>query len=192
MLTVSWIGELPAGWKSIASDLATDALGDMHCFVIVFAPTISAANSSPPMRPIEFADAYASADGRGDGDERIVADQVSEAVVDLLEMIRVDEKQRATVGFTARVVEYRKEALAVEEAGHRIAARLLGKPPMRFGKFGMGGRERFVRPAQPCALPKCVGARRPGRGERAKDAHEPRIAVDDTAKRRHHGGYDDQ
>ena len=135
------------------------------------------------MRP-STSPARTARDRRRDREQGGVAGQVSEIVVDLLEMVGVDDQQRAAVGPAARPVESGKEGLAVQHPGHGVAARPLLQAPVGRGKLGMGPRQIAVGGPQLLALPEGEGAGRPGYRQRADGEHQPGIAVDDASQRR--------
>ena len=141
MLTVSGTAPSPAGWKWIASTSLADALGDMRRFVRRWRPARNAANSSPPMRPIVSPPRTPRPMAAAMATQRLVADQMAEAVIDLLEVVGVDEQQRAAVDLRREPSSTAKKLSRLRKPVIVVAARLLGKRAMRLGEFGMGGRQ---------------------------------------------------
>ena len=94
---------------------------------------------------------------------------MAEAVIDLLEMIGVDEQERALPASRHRLAQGGEEAPAVQQAGHAVAPRLLDGRRMGGRQFAMCLHQLPVQPrdlvaglAKALRLPEPPGAHGPG------------------------------
>jgi hypothetical protein len=94
---------------------------------------------------------------------------VAETVIDALEMVGVDQKQRAPVRLAAGAVQRREETLAVQEPGHHIPPSLFGELGMRLLQRQVCNAQILVEPMQPFLLPVGEGAGGKGDEDRAEN-----------------------
>ncbi len=130
------------------------------------------ANSSPPSRASDVALAQAPFEAARDGDQQLVADQVTEAVVDHLEPveIEVEHGEPIAVAPLLEVVEPPAQSFdeqrAIAQAGQRVQEPDAAQPLLRERAFGRVG-QRSGHPHRPLPCPS----------HRDAAAHEPAIAA---------------
>jgi hypothetical protein len=93
-------------------------------------------NSSPPRRATEVLRAGRGAQALGDAAQQHVSHGVSQGVVDQLEVVEIEEEDRAALAALERLTELGEEHGPVGQAGQLVVCRLLGERAERAHAFG--------------------------------------------------------